>query len=114
MSASYDENTPHAFIVGYVDPYLEAEIFHMFDNSVELDILEFERDSIELKTYRKIALSSLLLYPIQYIVCKIFSDKDQLKFLRAHNSLYWKLIRKKVTIKQFREELIKIARNWNV
>lgn len=91
---------------GEVDKRAEAILCGFFDQSVFFDEQEILNELREAKIIRKVALTKTILYPIESLFFRIVAGKEYYEFIRDEQKIYWAFLRKKITLKDFKRNLL--------
>lgn len=110
MSAKYKKESGFVYLhEGYIDDYNEAMIVSMFDEQTDYDIEDIRKDIKEAKMFRKICIVKTILFPLELLLTLIILGKKEAKEKIESQKLYIKLLRNKINVSEFKEEVMDIA-----
>lgn len=92
---------------GEVDDFSATIIESMFDQQADFDEIDIYYEIKENKNIKALALAKTILYPFEIVVFRIIAGKAYANKIKAMQSLYTKFLKKKITLKEFKEQLIK-------
>ena len=112
MSADYDEKSGFTYSpTGTLDPYMTTILETLFDEQVDLDEQEILSNIKNTKTIKKIAICKYLLYPFEAFLFRVLVGKIYYNRVKETKNLYFRFLRKKITLDQFKVEFIKLSRS---
>lgn len=114
MSAKYNDKDGMAFIPkgkGKIDPLVVSLIESVFDEQADYDEDDIKASIIEHKMLKRIALTKVMLYPIEFFVYWLIIGDREARQLTKLKNIYWKILFKKVDLEQIKQELLKI--DWS-
>lgn len=107
--AKFDDKMGHIYVPsGKLDAYTAAAIGSMFDQSVFLDERDIVLDKEETDLINKLALAKTVLFPFEYLAFRVFAGERFSRAIMEEQRLYWRFLRKKIDLEQFKLELVKL------
>lgn len=97
---------------GRLDKYTEAIIETMFDQTVDADEHEIYMQLNQANQLKKLSLAKILLFPFEFLTYRIFAGKEFSSQIKKEQHLYWKFLAKKITVEQFKTELLSINKGY--
>lgn len=92
---------------GEVDDFSATIIESMFDQQADFDEIDIYYEIKENKNIKALALAKTILYPFEIVVYRVIAGKEHARKIRKMQSLYTKFLKKKITLKEFKEQLMK-------
>lgn len=112
MSAQYDETQGFSFVISKtLHPEDETILSCMFDEATDFQEVEIMKEMQESVLIRKVCLVKTLLFPYEWLLTRLILDKEHAKDRASEQSVYWKFLRKKITLVEFKSNLMKLMEN---
>lgn len=103
MSANYEKRDGFFFVAKSSNVVIDTMIESRFDEQIDYDIKEWERDKKETKHYKRMCLLYVLLFIPEYIYLRVLMSRNQAQERSRVNKIYMKFLRKKITLKDFKK-----------
>jgi hypothetical protein len=112
MSGKYNKRDGFVYLhlqSNKLDPFHIAVIESMFDEQADYDIEDINLEIEEGKLFRKVCIVKTLIFPLEVLVTKLVMGKPWTSEKIKAQGIYWKFLRKKITLEELKKEIIKIA-----
>jgi hypothetical protein len=110
MSGKYKKQSGFVYLhEGRIDEYNEAMIISIFDEQTDYDIEDIEKDMKEEKLFKKICLIKTIMFPLEILLTFLILGRSEFIEKIETQKLYIKLLRNKLNVSEFKEEVMDIA-----
>lgn len=112
MSANHNNRDGFSYgPYGKLNLLEEAMFSSLFDEQVDLDEQEILYEVEEAKFLKRVCIVKTLLYPMEWLLTRIFLGKAWTVEKVLTQKLYWKFLRNKISLSDFKDELFVIVNN---
>lgn len=92
----------------------EALIYTTFDAQTEHDISSIQKNIKQNKFLKRVCLYKTLTFPLEFVLFSLFFNKEQRKNKINLNKLYWKFLRNKISLNDFKKELTGLSKEGKI
>ena len=111
MSANSDDKVGWTYcLTNNLDPQTATIFELLFEQQVDLDEQEIALDLQETSLVLKVAICKALVYPVEALLYRVLVGKEYYNHVKTTKDLYWKFLRKKITLNEFKHGLINLNR----
>lgn len=89
----------------------EMQLAMQFDMTVDYDIEEIKAIEKETKFLKKVCFFKLILALPEWLLVRIIFGKEEASYKKKINVLYWKFLRKKISIENLGKEMTVLAKS---
>jgi hypothetical protein len=92
----------------------EALVFTTFDAQTSHDIDAMEKRTKHIKFLKRVCLYKLLTYPFEIVLFSLFFNKTHRTNKRNLIKLYWKFLRNRISLNDFKKELTGLSKEGKI
>lgn len=106
MAANFSKKDGFTYIAGQkVDKSAFSYLEMLFDNGVDIDSEDIKNEIKNSKIMKRVFFVKTLLFPLEYLMFRLFLDSTWAKDRVECQKTYWKFMRGKLTLSQVQKEL---------
>lgn len=88
-----------------LDNMEEALVVTTFDAQTEQDVVSIEKTMKQTSFLKRVCLYKILTFPFEYLLMVLFFKKEHKSNKKLITRLYWKFLRNKISMTDFKKEL---------
>lgn len=92
----------------------ETIVYTTFDTETNYDIDLIEKEKKQTKFLKRVCLYKLITYPFEYVLFSLFFNKDHRANKKNLTKLYWKFLRNRISLVDFKKELTGMSKDGKI